>query len=307
VQSTANLVLAVREGKIVAPINSIVQLPPGLLKPRENQPRKLFHEETIKAMAESCLLRNDVEYPLMVMIHESGDYAEIIDGERRWRAAKQAELSTISCYIRPYTQGRDLLLISAKANFCREDMSPIETAYAINELMNEFNWTKSEVARQVGKTPQEVYQLLKYLELDKEIQSLLLYGKIDKGLAYQLATYDKSHQAHLLKILVTESNNRGKPLHPNEAARLLRRESEIKNYKPRQPKKGKKHATATEMTVNHVYRQINNLEKGLEELSSVPTAELKRVKGTHFLDMLQELKHLQKQVAKQILRLENID
>ena len=104
--------------------NSIEKIHISLINPNAGQPRKYFDKKGLKILAKSFGNRKDVDYPIIVISISKRRYM-IVDGERRYRAAKIAKLEEISCHIRHDIHSNDVYLVSARANICRENMSPI--------------------------------------------------------------------------------------------------------------------------------------------------------------------------------------
>lgn len=290
-------------------VGTIAKLPISLIKPNPDQPRKLFHEESLHGMAASYGDNKDVEYPIMVIVKK--DHVIIVDGERRWRAAQIAGLEIVSCQIRKPMTDDEIFLTSAKANLCRENMSPIEEAFIIKRFQETYKWSQGKIGQELGKSQAQICQILKFLDLHAEIQALLLYGKIDKGIAFQLTTYKQEHQKKLLDILEAEVEQRGGPIHPNEAARILRKNAEYHDIKPKKRKKGKYYASHTEMVLKNVLAKGCQLKKALQELKELKAAQIQedqiRLKDIHCLDVLDELRRLDKLILKEIGRLEKLE
>lgn len=299
--------LIISNGLICADPGNKSKVPIELIRPNPDQPRKTFIEETLSAMAISLKKRGDVEYPLLVTISKDGTYAMIIDGERRWRASQLAKLKEISCIFCDQMEEREIHLVSAKGNLCREDMTPIEKALMIKKLMADFDWNQTEVANEIGATPPHVSNMLKYLKLTPEIQSLVLHRKLDNGVALQLATYQPHDQGRLLKVIETEVEKRGKRLHPNEASRILRGAAEKKGLKPAVTKRGQKHSSHADLSAKNVLRQIENNVHSVREFLALPADAVRNIKGCHFLDILREAKRLNQDLEKLINKLERID
>src|SRR5690606_3775214 len=130
-----------------------------------DQPRRYFDEEQLNELTESIRIHGVLE-PIIVRPVE-GRY-EVVVGERRWRAAQLAGLTTIPAVVRPLSD-REAMEIALVENLQREDLNPIEEAEAYKRLMSEFGMTQEEVAERVGKKRSTIANRLRLLELDEEL------------------------------------------------------------------------------------------------------------------------------------------
>lgn len=155
------------------------------IEPRGDQPRKQFDREALQALADS-IAAYGVLQPILVRpnVNFEGNY-EIIAGERRWRAAKMAGLSEIPAIV---LDGDDqkVAQISLIENLQREDLNPMETAEALYLLMNRFDMTQEDVARQVGKSRAAVANAMRLLDLPDAVQEMVTKGEITAGHARAL-------------------------------------------------------------------------------------------------------------------------
>lgn len=155
------------------------------IEPRSDQPRKQFDHEQLEALADS-IGQYGVLQPIIVRESDllTGTY-QIIAGERRWRAAKMAGLSEIPAVI---LNGDDVKTaqISIIENVQREDLNPVEEAFAYKALIDKFGMTQEEVAAKVGKNRSTVANLLRLLDLPDEILELLKNGELTAGHARAL-------------------------------------------------------------------------------------------------------------------------
>lgn len=155
------------------------------IEPRGDQPRKQFDREALQALADS-IAAYGVLQPILVRQNANfeGNY-EIVAGERRWRAAKMAGLSEIPAIV---LDGDDqkIAQISLIENLQREDLNPIEEAAALQALIDRFDMTQDEVARQVGKSRSAVTNALRLLELPDDVLDMVKNGDISAGHARAL-------------------------------------------------------------------------------------------------------------------------
>ncbi len=192
------------------------------IEPRSDQPRKTFSPESLETLAES-LSQFGVLQPIVVRENKlmPGTY-EILAGERRWRAAKIAGLSDIPAVI---LDGDDLksAQVSIIENVQREDLNPIEEAMAYETLIDKFDLTQDQVAKQVGKSRSAVTNLLRLLDLPEEVLALVRMGSLSAGHARALlGLKDREQMAPLAQKIVE------KDLSVRDVERTIR----LMNYEP---------------------------------------------------------------------------
>ena len=157
-------------GSVVLPIS---QVEPGL-----NQPRKNFDEEALSDLAESIRLHGILQ-PLTVRRLASG-YYQIIAGERRWRAAKQAGLTEVPAMI-VEADDRKVMELGLIENLQREDLNPMEEAMGYRSLMKDYGLTQEEVSQRVSKSRSAVANAMRLLQLPQEVQWLIEQGNLSAG------------------------------------------------------------------------------------------------------------------------------
>ena len=157
-------------------------LPINKVEPNREQPRRHFDEDALKELAESIKVHGIVQ-PLIV--HQKGDFYEIIAGERRWRAARIAGLKEVPVLVKNY-EPQELYEIALIENLQRENLNAIEEAVAYQKLIKEFNLTQDEVAKRVGKSRVAVTNALRLLKLDDRVKQMLIDGKLFAGHARAL-------------------------------------------------------------------------------------------------------------------------
>lgn len=151
-----------------------------------NQPRTHFDDETLGELASSIAQRGVLQ---PILLRPEGDGFQIIAGERRWRAAQQAQLHTIPAIVREMDDATtaELALIE---NVQREDLNALEEAEAYRQLIQTHGHGQDEVARLVGKSRSHVANLLRLLDLPEPVRASLLRGDITMGHARAVATCD---------------------------------------------------------------------------------------------------------------------
>ena len=178
----------------VIPADAVVQLPVGDIDPNRNQPRKKFDDDALLALADS-IRHSGVLSPILVA--RDGSRYTIIAGERRWRAARLANLDTIPAIVREWddVKRQEAALIE---NIQRENLNAIEEAQGINTLMTECALTQEAVAERLGRSRSAVANLLRLLNLPKKMQSAVVDGTLSAGHARVLAGIsDREQQANL--------------------------------------------------------------------------------------------------------------
>ena len=163
------------------------------------QPRKDFPLETLKSLAET-IKRVGILEPLLVRKSLTSDSYQIIAGERRWRDAQIAGLSTVPCLIKQYTDEQSAQ-ISIIENVCREALDPISQAQAIKKLIEEFDYTHEAIGEILGLHRTAITNSLRLLTLDVRIQAFIKEEKLSETHGQMLAgipqhnQYPLAHQA----------------------------------------------------------------------------------------------------------------
>ena len=174
----------------------------NLVQPYLNQPRKHFDEEKLKELAESIKIHGILE-PLIV--RKNGALYELIAGERRWRAAKLAELNEVPIIIKDFSD-KELREASLVENILREDLNVVEKALAYNDLMKEYSFTQEDVAKRVGISRAAVANTLRILTLGDEVIEMLKEGKLTEGHARAiLSIEDEEERKKIAKRAVDEN------------------------------------------------------------------------------------------------------
>jgi len=217
--SSANALENARDSVLEVKINDV--------EPNADQPRKVFDQERLQALAES-IKEHGVVQPIIV--RQDGSRYVIVAGERRWRAAKLAGLKTIPVVVKELSS-RQVMEIALIENLQREDLNPIEEAEAYQKLMDEYSMTQEEVAKLVGKSRAAIANSVRLLTLAKEIREMLVDGRLTSGHARTLvAIEDENRQKELADLFVK------KGLNVREAEKLAAQEAKRAAKKVR-PKK----------------------------------------------------------------------
>jgi len=167
-----------------------------------SQPRKRFESEGVSGLAESIKAQGLIQ-PVVVRPRLEGGY-ELIAGERRWRAAREAGLATVPAVLRD-ADDRDTLLLALVENVAREDLSPIEEGRAYAVLIDEFALSLGELAERVGKSKPTVSNRIRLLELPEDVLAMIARRELTEGHARAvLAVPDQDGRRRLARRIVKE-------------------------------------------------------------------------------------------------------
>jgi ParB family transcriptional regulator, chromosome partitioning protein len=154
------------------------ELPVGLIRPNPEQPRRRLDPETISGLADS-IAEAGVIQPVIVRPLADGRY-ELIAGERRWRAAREAGLETVPALLRDEDEPRRLQTALIE-NVVREDLNPVDEARACAALVEDLGLSKEELARRLGRARPAISNLIRLLDLPDEVLDLLAAGELTEG------------------------------------------------------------------------------------------------------------------------------
>jgi ParB family transcriptional regulator, chromosome partitioning protein len=166
------------------------------------QPRKRFDHETTAGLADSIRHQGIVQ-PVVLRPRPEGGY-ELIAGERRWRAAREAGVPTVPAVIRE-ADDRETLLIGLVENVARENLSPVEEARGYSLLIDAFDLSLGEVAERVGRSKPAVSNKLRLLELSDDVLAMVGRGELSEGHARAvLAVPDQAGRRRLARQIVAQ-------------------------------------------------------------------------------------------------------
>jgi ParB family chromosome partitioning protein len=178
----------------------LAQLPVDAIHPNPRQPRRRFDHEATSGLAESIRAQGIVQ-PVIVRPRTSGGW-ELIAGERRWRAAREAGVTTVPAVVRK-ADDRDSLLLALVENVAREQLSPVEEARAYAALVDEFALSLGDVAERVGRSKPSVSNRLRLLELPDDVLAMVEHGELTEGHARAvLAVPDQEGRRRLARQIV---------------------------------------------------------------------------------------------------------
>jgi ParB family transcriptional regulator, chromosome partitioning protein len=178
----------------------LLHLPIEAIHPNPRQPRRRFEPEATAGLAASIRLQGILQ-PVVVRSRPEGGY-QLVAGERRWRAAREAGVPTLPALVRA-ADDRDALLIGLVENVARENLSPVEEARAYASLIDEFELTLGDVAERVGRSKASVSNRVRLLDLPEEVLWMLARGELTEGHARAvLALPDDAQRRRLAKRIV---------------------------------------------------------------------------------------------------------
>jgi ParB family chromosome partitioning protein len=172
------------------------------IHPNPKQPRRRFEGEAATGLAESIKAQGLLQ-PVVLRPRLEGGF-ELIAGERRWRAAREAGLATVPALVRE-ADDRDSLLLALVENVAREDLSPVEEARGYAVLIDEFSLSLGDVAERVGKSKPTVSNRIRLLELPEDVLAMIARRELTEGHARAvLAVPDHDERRKLAKRIVRE-------------------------------------------------------------------------------------------------------
>lgn len=248
----------------------------SLIEPNKKQPRRHFDEEKITALADS-IKEHGLIQPIIITPSDNNMY-KIVAGERRWRAAKKANLKEIPAVIRKYSE-EQVAEIALIENLQRENLNPIEEAIGYNLLMDEFNLTQELISQRVGKSRSAIANSLRLLSLEDEIQKMLILGTLTSGHARAILSLDDKELRIALSKRIIEDN-----LNVRQAEALA------KQLQKKKPQKKKSEKTSYDIEIEKIQNTLSSAmgtkvrinhtaKKGKIEIEYYGNEDLERVLG----------------------------
>ncbi|HVS84442.1 MAG TPA: ParB/RepB/Spo0J family partition protein [Gaiellaceae bacterium] len=178
----------------------LLELPVDAIHANPRQPRRRFEPEAASGLAESVRAQGVIQ-PLLVRPRAAGGY-EIVAGERRWRAAREAGRTTVPAVVRA-ADDRETLQLGIDENVAREQLTAVEEARAYAVLIDEFQLSLGDVAERVGRSKPSVSNRMRLLELPDDVLGMVERGQLTEGHARAvLAVPDHEGRRRLAREIV---------------------------------------------------------------------------------------------------------
>lgn len=266
-------------GSATATDGTLKTLPIDLLQRGKYQPRQDMHADSLQDLADSIRAQGVVQ-PIVVRPVGAGHY-EIIAGERRWRAAQLAGLQEVPTVIRD-VEDRAAIAMALIENIQRENLNPLEESRALQRLIEEFELTHAQAAEAVGRSRTAVSNLLRLLELNADVKTLLEQGKLEMGHARALLALNGLQQSEVAHSVA------GKGLSVRETERLVKRHQ----GEPARP--AKKPTAAKDPDVRRLEQDLSDKLGAMVSLQQAGKGKGKLVISYNSLDELDGiLNHIQ--------------
>lgn len=175
------------------------------IEPNKNQPRKDFDAEALTELADS-IAKHGLIQPIVVRPMTNGSY-QIVAGERRWRACREAGLTTVPVIIKEIDE-KELAEVALIENLQREDLNPVEEAFGYKSLLDTYSLTQEQVAESVGKSRTAVTNALRLLNLEDKYLSALRDGRISAGHARTMLSAEGSLRAEMFAAALSGASVR---------------------------------------------------------------------------------------------------
>ncbi|EMP54535.1 chromosome partitioning protein [Marinobacter santoriniensis NKSG1] len=212
-------------------------VPIDLIQRGRYQPRRDMDPAALQELADS-IRQQGVMQPVVVRPIDEGRY-ELIAGERRWRASQMAELDHIPAIIRDVPDDAAIAMALIE-NIQRENLNPIEEAFALQRLQDEFGLTQAQVAEAVGKSRTTITNLLRLIGLTEDVRLMLEHGDLEMGHGRAMLTLPPELQMQVARQVV------GKSLSVRQTEALVRR------VQQETPKKSNNHSQDTDPNIRRL-------------------------------------------------------
>ncbi len=265
------------------PVKGETTLPLTALIPSSVQPRRQFDDTMLEALTSSIKAQGILQ-PLLVRPAKMQGQYEIIGGERRWRAAKAAGLTTVPVIIRDLDDGR-ALEVALVENIQRADLNPLEEAAGYQRLVAEFNYTHEDMARVTGKSRSHITNLLRLLALPDKIKECVNNGLLSMGHARALLGLAEDPELQLRAANRVIKNQ----LSVRETEDLVRN-----LVRPNQPARGRRPADPKISALETLMQERVGLKVAIRQKDSKGGGSVRI-----FFDNVEELSSLLKRIGTQ--------
>lgn len=251
--------------------DSVTELKINDISPNTKQPRKTFNDESLAELSDS-IKENGIIQPIIVQ--RKKDKYIIVAGERRWRAARLAGLKVIPAIIRDLTD-RQTMEQALIENLQREDLNPMETAFAMQNLLREYKMTQEQLAKKIGVPRATVANTIRLTNIDESLQDFIISGDLTAGHAKALLSLkDKDEQRQAADVIMAKEMN------VRQAEDYVRRQSEKKDTKP-----GSKPAKEIDAQVKLSIKEVETrLKKSLGSRVKIKISDPSTGKGKIVID-----------------------
>lgn len=251
--------------------DSVTELKINDVSPNTKQPRKNFDEESIAELAES-IKENGIIQPIIVQ--RKKDKYIIVAGERRWRAARLAGLKLVPAIIRDLTD-RQTMEQALIENLQREDLNPMETAFAMQNLLKEYKITQEQLAKKIGVPRATVANTIRLTNIDESLQDFIVSGDLTAGHAKALLSLkDKEEQRQVADIIMAKDMS------------VRQAEEFVKNFsEKKESKSGSKAQKAIDPQVKLSIKEVETrLKKSLGSRVKIKISDPSTGKGKIVID-----------------------
>ena len=184
---------------------SVVELKINDISPNNGQPRKVFNDESLNELAASI---EEIGVIQPIIVQRKGDGYSIVAGERRWRAARIAGLSTIPAIVREDLSDTETMEQALIENILREDLNPIEEASAMQDLLVTHKLTQEKLSKLLGKPRATIANTIRILNLDESLQEFVSRGDLSEGHAKViLSLKEKEDQRKVADVIMAREMN----------------------------------------------------------------------------------------------------
>src|SRR5216110_2325731 len=255
----------------------LIEIPVDQIEANPAQPRKSFSPEALEELVTSIRASGVIQ---PVIVRHRGPGYQLIAGERRWRAARQAGLERIPAIVRDATDAESLELALVE-NLLREDLNPIDEAEAYEKLLGQFGWTQEELAGRIGRDRSSIANALRLLRLPDEIQADLRSGRLTMGHARALLALPTAADQLRLRNEILEHDWSVRATEDS-----IRAVEELGRQHSTAPKKGRRRSPELaaledqfQRTLMTRVRLVGNDRKGKIEIVYANPDELERLAG----------------------------
>jgi len=219
---------------------SFLEIKISEIDPNMGQPRKRFDEDELLELSESIKIHGVIQ---PIILTKRGKRYEIIAGERRWRAAREADIKKVPCLVRTLTDEENMLLAIIE-NMQREDLNPIEEAEGLEKMIKVYGFTQDKVSKSVSKSRPYITNALRLLNLPESVRKEVAEGRLSAGHARAILSADNFQKQEELckrviaeglsvreteKLASTEKQKRNKALKRVKPKEILSVENELKD------------------------------------------------------------------------------